>query len=188
MNVTCHAVGASNAASGTESPAQSAAGQEAATAAAAVKPEPTSPAATFKQDAGAAAADATQAAGAAAAQMGIRQDPASATQASQAMQDVGLGQTQAYGAQQSSVAQAQGNELTQVYEAVSQIDPWNALEIMWDSDTPPGWPKLICPWQVGALSTSCALTLLQCPSSAVCCQYCCTALCKLIGRFLWFAQ
>ena len=182
MKVTCHAAGASNAASSTGSPAQLAACQEAATAAAAVKPEPTSPAATVKQESGTAAVDATQAAGSAAGQMGIRQDPASVTQAPQTMQDVGLGQTQAYGAaQQSSVAQAQGNELTQVYEALSQIDPWNALEIMWDSDTPPGWPKLICPWQVGALSTSCALTLLQCQSSAVCCQYCCTALCKLTG-------
>ncbi|KAL3145939.1 hypothetical protein ABBQ38_015299 [Trebouxia sp. C0009 RCD-2024] len=27
-------------------------------------------------------------------------------------------------------------------------DPWNALDVVWDSDTPPGWPKLVCPWQV----------------------------------------
>ena len=28
-------------------------------------------------------------------------------------------------------------------------DPWNSLDVMWDSDTPPAWPKLVCPWQVG---------------------------------------
>ena len=27
-------------------------------------------------------------------------------------------------------------------------DPWNALDVQWDSDTPPGWPRLVCPWQV----------------------------------------
>ncbi|KAL3155854.1 hypothetical protein ABBQ32_012863 [Trebouxia sp. C0010 RCD-2024] len=27
-------------------------------------------------------------------------------------------------------------------------DPWHALDVVWDSDTPPGWPKLVCPWQV----------------------------------------
>lgn len=29
-------------------------------------------------------------------------------------------------------------------------DPWNALHVAWDSDTPPAWPKLVCPWQVMA--------------------------------------
>ena len=38
---------------------------------------------------------------------------------------------------------------TQAYEpAAARPDPWNALEVLWDSDTPPGWPRLICPWQV----------------------------------------
>ena len=27
-------------------------------------------------------------------------------------------------------------------------DPWNALDVVWDSDTPPAWPRLVCPWQV----------------------------------------
>ena len=30
----------------------------------------------------------------------------------------------------------------------SATDPWNALDVAWDSDTPPAWPKLVCPWQV----------------------------------------
>ncbi|KAA6418167.1 MAG: PHD zinc finger-containing [Trebouxia sp. A1-2] len=32
--------------------------------------------------------------------------------------------------------------------AVHEADPWNALDVLWDSDTPPGWPKMVCPWQV----------------------------------------
>ena len=139
---------------------QPAAAQEAATAPAAAKPEPTSPAATVKQEAGTAAGNTAQAAGTAVAHIGVRQDPNSATQTSQGISDGGLSQTQAYGAaQKSSPAQTQGNELTQVYEAISHIDPWNALEIMWDSDTPPGWPKLICPWQVGARFVLCCAVL-----------------------------
>ena len=36
-----------------------------------------------------------------------------------------------------------------VVPAAVGADPWNALDVMWDSDTPPAWPKLVCPWQVG---------------------------------------
>ncbi|KAL0046805.1 hypothetical protein WJX82_010406 [Trebouxia sp. C0006] len=32
--------------------------------------------------------------------------------------------------------------------AMHDADPWNALDVSWDSDTPPGWPKMVCPWQV----------------------------------------
>ncbi|DBA80727.1 hypothetical protein WJX77_005653 [Trebouxia sp. C0004] len=32
--------------------------------------------------------------------------------------------------------------------AMNEADPWNALDVLWDPDTPPGWPKMVCPWQV----------------------------------------
>ena len=38
-----------------------------------------------------------------------------------------------------------------VASSSAAADPWNALDVAWDSDTPPAWPKLVCPWQVRAL-------------------------------------
>ena len=35
--------------------------------------------------------------------------------------------------------------------STAAADPWNALDVVWDSDTPPAWPKLVCPWQVRML-------------------------------------
>lgn len=28
------------------------------------------------------------------------------------------------------------------------MDPWKALVIHWDPDTPPNWPQRISPWEV----------------------------------------
>ena len=64
-------------------------------------------------------------------------------------------------------------------------DPWNALHVAWDSDTPPAWPKLVCPWQVMALARS-FLLFTQLTSSliqdmlfrkecCVCTHSCCVA-------------
>lgn len=130
--------------------------QHSAAANAAVKPQPSSSLNTVKQETGAAATaaaaqPASQVPPTAVTQQGTKRDPASAVGTPQAALDQGLQQTQLYGAvQQPGFTQGQGNELTQAYEPVAHPDPWNALDIMWDSDTPPGWPKLICPWQVGA--------------------------------------
>ena len=33
-------------------------------------------------------------------------------------------------------------------DTLRATDPWNALDVVWDSDTPPAWPRLVCPWQV----------------------------------------
>ncbi len=29
-----------------------------------------------------------------------------------------------------------------------RMDPWKALVIKWDEDTPPNWPQRISPWEV----------------------------------------
>ena len=124
--------------------ATAAASQAAASTAAAIKAEPSGPAAFVKQEI------------ATATQPSVKHDTTDPiAQASQAQPDNGFSQTQLYGAaRQTGSTQMQGDEATQPYEAVPQFDPWNALEIMWDSDTPPGWPKLICPWQVTPLAFS----------------------------------
>ena len=43
--------------------------------------------------------------------------------------------------------------------STAAADPWNALDVVWDSDTPPAWPKLVCPWQVRMLRRTCLLQL-----------------------------
>ena len=34
-----------------------------------------------------------------------------------------------------------------------RMDPWKALVIHWDDDTPPNWPNRISPWEVRCLVT-----------------------------------
>ena len=46
------------------------------------------------------------------------------------------------------VAAATAGQEPVASSASSAADPWNALDVAWDSDTPPAWPKLVCPWQV----------------------------------------
>lgn len=150
---TCHIIFANAGASTTATGSQAL--HHAPADAAAVKLEPKSPTAPAGQHVtGTAAATqpAVQASSTAVAQAGMNQEPASVTQTPdlQAQPTQEAVQTQAINAvQQPGSMPMPGNELTQAYEPVFQPDPWNALEIMWDSDTPPGWPKLICPWQVG---------------------------------------
>lgn len=156
-----YAAGLSNTTSNTAAQDQAAASQAPASTAAAIKAEPTGPATSVKQEL------------ATATQSSVKHDTTDPiAQASQAQPDNGFSQTQLYeAARQTGSTQMQGDEATQPFEAVPQFDPWNALEIMWDSDTPPGWPKLICPWQVDPLpclkfpTAQCTTTAATCSSS-----------------------
>ena len=153
-----YAAGLGSTTSNTAAQDQAAASQAPASTAAAIKAEPTGPAAFVKQEV------------ATATQPSVKHDTIDPiAQASQAQPDSGFNQTQSYGAaRQTGSTQMQGDEATQPYEAVPQFDPWNALEIMWDSDTPPGWPKLICPWQVTPLPCL-KIPKAQCTATAAAC-------------------